>query len=65
MQLVSYQFWANRNEVFRLRECSLFTAGGGGKGEGDREFECKQLEREQNFNTQLQRGGAKFECTYT
>ena len=31
---------------------------------GDIEFECRQLERGQNFNAQLQKG-AKFKCTDT
>ncbi len=40
----------------------IYDRGGGGKGRGDIEFECKQLDGEQNINAQLQRG-AKFECT--
>ncbi len=41
----------------------IYGRGAVDKGGGDIGFDCKQLEGGgQNFNAQLQRGGAKFEC---
>ena len=49
-----------------FRDCSLFTAGGRLKREGDIEFECKQFDggEGQNFNAHSSRllKGARFEC---
>ncbi len=43
----------------KVREWSLFTAGGaGGKG-GDAKLWCKQLEGGQKSGAQLQRGGGQ------